>query len=246
MRRRLDHAKSLSRSTVRTCRARPRGRPTLVRGAGTSCPSFRRHQGLPQSAALTKKSGQRHDSTMRVSRWLSISAVGFVACSEADPSQVSTQSQTVAVMASHGNTATLAFAAEEFQSRLDDVQAGQKPKDFHWVMFTLSATQVEELSSPSGLSIDFLSSVGSRFEQVYLGPCNPALGQFQSCFLYEDVSSGASGVKGVASMRIDNDRFEGNYDVSIEGNTERFGQPVQWHRHGSIGTISAKLVEAAQ
>ncbi|MDQ3341435.1 MAG: hypothetical protein M4D80_40280 [Myxococcota bacterium] len=165
-------------------------------------------------------------------------------CSE-EQSMTGEQETSVAFVANQAGKTRLAFTAAPTQARLPEVVAGLQPRDFHWVMFTIDSTRYEEVKSPNGLRLDFAQSNGASFEQAYIGPCNPAEQNYNNCILYENIVGGATGVKGDVGLRI-NSRFEGDYDITIEGQTDRFGEPTQWHKHQSLGNVIANLAQVPQ
>jgi hypothetical protein len=100
------------------------------------------------------------------------------------------------------------------------------------------------MMKPQGLQIDLRDQLSNfSFSQVFLGPCNPALSNFQTCFLYETLDAGAQGVSGTLRLSIKDSVLSGDYDVSIEGYTDRFGDPTQWNKHGTIANVSAAIVD---
>lgn len=146
----------------------------------------------------------------------------------------------VGLVSTSDNTVRIAVTGISTQNRIPDVVEGLKPKDFHWVMLSLDTSKLDEARSVKGLSANLADTSGTfTFAQVYLGTCNPAKDDFGNCFLYEELASGAPGVSGNVHVRISGSKVDAEYDVVSEGLTDRFGEPIQWHKHGSIGGISA-------
>ena len=166
-------------------------------------------------------------------------SVALVGCSTSQPEVVETEAF-AGVVSLDANVTRIAVTGISTQMRIPDVLLGLKPRDFHWIMFSLENARLEEARSSQGLLVNLASASNAfTFEQVYLGVCNPAKDDFGKCFLYEALTSGGPGVSGNLRLRLSSDRIDAEYDVVIEGITDRFGEPLQWHKHGSIGVVSA-------
>jgi hypothetical protein len=146
----------------------------------------------------------------------------------------------VATAATSSNDVRFAFAGESKQERLAEVLGGQTPRDFHWLMFSIDRAHLDEMASPQGLSIDLSNPSKFSFSQVYEGTCNPALRNFNACWLYENLVAGSPGVRGTIDLRLSESEITGSFDVTIEGDTDRFGEPIQWHSHQTLGGIFAR------
>ncbi len=141
---------------------------------------------------------------------------------------------------------SLAYASTEKADRLPEVLSGQAPKDFRWVAVRIDKNLLGSVRSSEGLHIQMSSNPGISFSQVYQGVCNPALEDFSTCWLFESFASGDVGVSGTAFVRIGATDAHGVFDVSWEGITDRFGDPPQWHRHGTSTGYNGQLIPEAQ
>lgn len=161
---------------------------------------------------------------------------------EAEPEPNTGASSTmIGAVAAQQSRTRLVFADATAKDRVSELLAGDKPTDFHWIMFEVDTAAMERVRSSEGLSADLSDSAANvSFSQVYPGPCNPALDRFDKCLLYERLISGSTGVTGRVSLKL-GELLDASYDVSMEGTTDRFGEPLQWHKHGSIGNVSARV-----
>lgn len=80
------------------------------------------------------------------------------------------------------------------------------------------------------------------FSQVYPGLCNPALGNYETCLLYESYTTGLDGLSGSVHIEMNDNVVTGSVSIDWQGYTDRFGSPVQWHQHGTSGHYTANLV----
>jgi hypothetical protein len=172
-------------------------------------------------------------------------AVGVAGCAvpegEADPGEP----KAVALLSSAAGATTLAFAAREYQDELPDIAtAARPPRDFPWVAITFPEASALALSSGEGLSVDLTrSDLPITFEQVYQDVCNPASEDEVRCWLFERYTAGDEGLSGTIWSRVADSGAEGRFDVAWEGMTDRFGDPVQWHRHITSAAVRAVATE---
>jgi len=149
----------------------------------------------------------------------------------------------VAMVSTSNPTVVIAYTAQANQARLSDVTAGKVPTDFRWVSVAAPANALTAIRSESGLQVDLTdASGGLTFSQVYVGPCNPAKDNYDNCLLYETYKSGDESLTGTVKLSWSNGDVLGSFDVNWEGMTNRFGDPVQWHKHGTLSSYQATLV----
>lgn len=139
------------------------------------------------------------------------------------------QTQQAVAMVQADSTFTVAFAMSEYKARLSEVLAGGQPTDFRWVKVTVESPRSQDVISEQGFNgqlVDVASKV--TFSQVYQSPCNPATEDNRSCFIHESYSAGEAGLTGTITLRATPTHVNGSFDVSWEGDTDRFGEPRQW------------------
>lgn len=175
-----------------------------------------------------------------ISKWSILVATVLSGCSNAgDSPKESTQTAMISTTAAG---TSFAYADPAANDRLSEVLSGANPKDFHWVMVTVPAAHAADLST--GLTADLTKTdSGIEFKQVYQGVCNPALRDFGQCWLFESYKTGEAGLSGVIQLRIANGFADGSIELSWEGDTDRFGDPIQHHQHGTSAGIHIPVVE---
>lgn len=107
------------------------------------------------------------------------------------------------------------------------------PRDFAWVMVSVDEAN-SNTARGAGLSVDMATDAGVTFSQVWLDVCNPATGDFSPCFQFESYRAGEPGLVGTVTLKVGGGEVHGTYDVTWEGQTDRYGQP-SYFKHGSIG-----------
>ena len=167
-------------------------------------------------------------------------AIGAIGCQSRE--QVSESSHSVVLMSTTGDT-TAVFADEKYKDRLQEVLDGKQPMDFHWVAITLSSDDaVSAAHSASGLDADLSNAAsGIGFQEVYQDVCNPAKEDFSPCYLYEGYRAGDVGLSGTVHIQLTNATASAGYDLAWEGQTLRFGDPEQWHRHLVSASYAAQI-----
>jgi len=137
---------------------------------------------------------------------------------------------------------TIALGGEDNAYRLGEVLGGEKPLDFHWYAITFPARDAQALHGSDGVSVE-LTNLGARvgFQQVYRSTCNPATEDFSPCWLFESYAAGEPGLTGFITLRLISDRIEGSFDVSWQGDTDRFGEPVQPYAHETVAGVAATV-----
>lgn len=135
----------------------------------------------------------------------------------------------------------LAYTSIAQQDHLPEILAGGSPVGFHWAMLkvpqklstVVGGTDITgDLSDPQG---------GIAFRQVYEGVCNPAQTDFNECWLYESYTSGEEGLSGRIRLRVDGTSAQGALDIQWAGMTDRFGEPIQYHQHGTSVSINVPI-----
>lgn len=170
---------------------------------------------------------------------------GFAACAKQDEGQPVLH-QDVAALGSTGTTETVVFTASENASKVSQILAGATPKDFHWISVTIPLASDPRARSQDGLSVDLTdTTTGVVFRQVYQDVCNPALKDFQPCWLFESYEAGIQGLSGNLVIGLTDTNATGVWDLTWEGLTDRFGPPEQWHRHGSSAGIAGPFIPEA-
>ena len=141
---------------------------------------------------------------------------------------------------------TIAYAGADDIDRLPEIVDGARPQDLRWGSLTIGAPSTALLGSEAGLVADLRDiSTNVTFAQVYLGACNPASSDFSACWLYESYKAGDPGLTGTLTLRLSED-VTGSIDVTWERLTDRFGDPIQWHRHGTLSDFQIPIVGDAQ
>lgn len=148
----------------------------------------------------------------------------------------------MAMVSTSSTNVELAYTDASHGDLLGEILAGSRPMDFHWAKLSFP-------SSPALATTGFvadLSDSGTRvtFEQVYAGVCNPALTNFNQCWLHERYAAGEPGLTGTVSLRVDTASARGVIDISWAGETDRFGDPVQYHQHGTTAAIDVPVTYA--
>ena len=166
-----------------------------------------------------------------------LSAVAFCACAGGESPPSVPDPSGVAMLEQRGEVLSIAFTSSDQSARLPEVLNGTAPQDFHWVLLTIPAN-ASRGTSPIDLAIahDDIS-----FAQVYRDVCNPAVDNFSPCWLLERYVAGQDGLSGQIDVDIGDTTVTGRYDVTWEGITTRFGDPPQYHKHGTIGGFFATL-----
>ena len=137
-----------------------------------------------------------------------------------------------------GSQIVVAFAPTQHRDRLSEVAAGTAAKEYRWVRVVMPATLGDALESETGVQLSLTDSASSvAFSQAYLGPCNPAKDNFESCWLFESLTAGAPGTSGTIYLRSTAAEVHGSFDTLSEGLTDRFGDPVQWLRNQTLAEI---------
>jgi hypothetical protein len=165
----------------------------------------------------------------------------FFGCG-AEPEEVRT-AQGVAIKASDGPNVTIAYARTENSGELPKVLESTSPRNFPWVAITITDVDAAKMGTAEGLVIADASDPesGVIFSQVYLGPCNPALSDYSDCFLFEKYESGEPAFRGRFHLIETGSTISGFFDVSWEGLTDRFGEPLQQHRHETSAVFKVAL-----
>lgn len=174
-------------------------------------------------------------------RSMTVAAVLLVAgCSSTEPAQTGTS---VAMLSqSPSGSVSVAFTTSDNLDQLPSVLAGTAPRTFHWVMVTVNGQGAIDARSTKGFSGDLSSATSSAtFTQVYEDVCNPAKSNFSRCWLYENYTSGDAGLSGSIQLQVGQTEAVGSFDVTWEGQTDRFGDPVQYYKHGTISGYSATI-----
>lgn len=149
-----------------------------------------------------------------------------------------------AVVSTAPDMTTLVFGAQDRAADLARVASGERPKDFPWIAAQVPNSLASNLRSLDGVHIDLAEKQsGAAFLQVYGGPCNPALRDFSTCLLLEQYTSGETGLTGTMVLRITDSVASGSFDVTWEGDTDRFGEPVQWVSHETSAGYSGPVAE---
>jgi hypothetical protein len=140
-----------------------------------------------------------------------------------------------------GDKFSVVFANEEDAQNAERVLRGETPKDFIWVAFDLPISEQALSAAPDGLTYNLESGSPVTFSQVYPGLCNPALGNYETCLLFESYTTGMSDLRGTIHLALRDGVATGSVAVDWQGYTDRFGEPLQWHQHGTSGNYTAPL-----
>lgn len=173
---------------------------------------------------------------------------GLMACTGQLPDGTSSNEATPTATGSHGvavvrkdaTRTSLVLVDEPNAARATEILDGGNPSQFHWILMRLSGDG-SELQNGVSADLSNLTS-GVEFAQSYNGPCNPALSNFQPCWLLEDYKSGDSGLSGTVLLQVKDGIVSGQFHVSWTGVTDRFGEPAQQHTHNTDGGIGALLL----
>ena len=167
------------------------------------------------------------------------------ACGAAEDDAGDSEPRALALFASVDGATTLLFAAREHQPELPEIAgAARLPKDFPWVAISIPDPDAAALASEEGLSVDLArSEVPVVFAQVYRDVCNPAADDNTQCWHYERYTAGEKGLSGSISARLAEASADARFEVVWEGMTDRFGDPLQWHRHITSAGVHAAAVE---
>ncbi len=179
-----------------------------------------------------------------MTRWLCaavVVSISLLACDS--PGEKSAGGRGVARMVEN-SVITIAITSEDNKDQLDLVLSGASPKTFHWVAFQMPASAHDSLVSAEGITLDLKNAESNvQFSQVYRETCNPAKEDFSPCWIYEQYLSGQTGLSGSVLLRVADTQVFGSYDVSWEGLTDRFGEPIQQYSHQTIGSVGVTLLD---
>ncbi|MBX3158825.1 MAG: hypothetical protein KF773_22855 [Deltaproteobacteria bacterium] len=144
------------------------------------------------------------------------------------------------------DTITIVFTGEDNRDKLDE-SFGPEARTFPWSSIEFPRSARDALRGPDGVSVSLTDgSARVRFQQVYRETCNPAKEDLSPCWIYESYTSGEAGLTGTVALRIasvdDATQVLGAYDVSWEGLTDRFGDPLQMYGHETAGSVVATLL----
>lgn len=155
----------------------------------------------------------------------------------------STSSVALATTDDETGAIAIAFTSAENSARLNDVLSADPPRDFRWVVITVSSSQAGNVTSPSGYGVDVSNpTAGVSFAQSYPEQCNPAEGDNSRCWFIERLSAGDAGFTGSLFIQKSLVRVVANYDVVWEGTTTQFGNQPAYYKHGTSGGFVADLV----
>lgn len=202
---------------------------------------------MPSSLVATREgSGPRLTGgvamDVKVGLLLTLAVVGCT--SQKNSASASSTTRQAAAVAQSGPTGLIvAFSAPENASRLDEVLSPEPPKDFHWVMIRTDPAAASAAASPGGLAISLHeSSPVIAFSQAYQDACNPPQRNFDPCWFIESYTSGDPGLSGTLKLQYDGTNASVSYDLTWEGETDRFGSPPTYYKHGSTGGYSGKVI----
>ena len=167
-----------------------------------------------------------------------------VACACSSDVAVSKHTSEIrAIVSTSKDVITVAYAQSEFEGRIGEVLDGLAPTDFYWTEVTIRGPSASAVFGTDGLMAQLQDpDSGVLFRQVYPGPCNPAIGDDTTCFLYEKYTAGEEGLSGTVQLSVSATEALGFFDVTWEGLTDRFGPPEQWHRHGTKAGYRAPVI----
>lgn len=143
---------------------------------------------------------------------------------------------TVAMVSRSDVSFQVIYGEEHKRDQFTQILAGAEPRDFHWALLSIPTELIGDLQT--GTRIDLSSVSGVSFAQVYRDVCNPARDDVSSCWLYERYISMQDGLSGSIAVQQDENGVRGAIDLTWQGLTERFGPPVQWHKHGTLASFS--------
>lgn len=177
--------------------------------------------------------------------WQTILRLGSVGallgCGQQEGDNSVISKQAVASVTAQGTISKIAYTDATHADALVSVLDGEQPKDFHWVMVTFPTSA--SASGVNNLVTDLTNAESNvTFTQVYQGVCNPALDNYNECWLFERYEAGEPGLSGSLQLTVMSDRATGMFDIVWEGLTDRFGAPTQWHKHGTLASFDAPLV----
>lgn len=152
-------------------------------------------------------------------------------------------SEAMAIIARTGPVATIAIADQSERENLTAIADGETPAGFHWIRLVVPAAMLD-LSDQTSLDLS-QRSTAVGFAQSYMDICNPAKEDTSKCWLHEQYASGDVGLTGSIEMTSREGVIEGRIALSWEGETDRFGDPLQWHRHESEIVFRASVIEQA-
>ena len=171
----------------------------------------------------------------------SLLLVLLAACDTTPPTVKVTTS---AVVNAQAERTLVIFVEDGFVDRADAIASGERPKGFHWIALGIPQPLVDRVFE-DGLRVDLATEVFPfEFAQSYRDVCNPALDDYSPCWLSERYTARESGLQGKIDLRLDDERATVSIDISWEGDTDRFGKPIQWHRHSTTAGAVAHVVNS--
>lgn len=124
---------------------------------------------------------------------------------------------------------TFLIAGRSPSDSVDAILGGQAT-GFWWSRITVPA----DIVADSGLSmtIDLAKpSVPVVFAQSYYASCDPSNAErTDRCWLTETYTAGETGLSGMLTLVHGDDGLQGGYELTWEGDTDRFDGPTQWLR----------------
>lgn len=182
-----------------------------------------------------------------MSKFAAVPIVVLALGSGCAPEEESTPEKSSAVaLVAYGARSKVVFVNAEDAARASSILQGEAPRDFYWASIELPLSEQALAAATDGVHYDLTTAGGSAgFAQVYPAPCNPALGDYAVCRIYESYQSGDSSLTGRMFVRLDEGMITASVEVSWEGVTDRFGAPPQWHQHSTSGSYVAPVTNVA-
>lgn len=138
---------------------------------------------------------------------------------------------------------TIAFTTGDAVARLPQVVSGTAATDFRWLRLRIPAGNPVLSSLSSGALVDFRVLSQVEFSQVYVDACNPRNNDYSNCWFREDITPGGEGVSGTVNIKIGDAEVRASFDLMLEGQTDRYGLPSVYFKHGTTAEYSAPIIK---
>ena len=175
-----------------------------------------------------------------------VGAVTLVAgCTEGASSSppIATTASALVIEDESQSSTTVVVTDSRHAAELRAIYAGETPTGFEWFSVTFPSAY-KDTDGTILADIDLAKADAVEVTHAYVDVCNPATENFERCWLLESYRAGEQGLDGHISIDVRSSTVRLRASFGWEGMTDRFGDPVQWHRHdidlGVLATVGGE------